>query len=88
MGTYGATDGSNGFATVALPSSSVFLGGTRVDASLTFFATQDVQPDAWLYEDGSRAFRGYSDIREELYLGWVSTDLVQMVNRTAMRLCH
>lgn len=85
VGTYGATDGSNAFRDC---DTAVIFGlpwRDRVDATLTFFATQGVQPDEWLRDDTLRAFKGYSDIREELYLGWTATDLVQIVNRTAMR---
>ena len=85
VGTYGSVDGSNQFRDCT---TAVVFGlpwRDRVDASLTFFATQGVQPDAWLKDETARRFRGYSDIREELYLGWVATDLVQIVNRTAMR---
>jgi hypothetical protein len=85
VGTYGSTDGTNEFREC---NTAVVFGlpwRDRVDASLTFFATQGVQPDSWLQNEAARSFRGYSDIREELYLGWVATDLVQIVNRTAMR---
>jgi hypothetical protein len=85
VGTYGSVDGSNQFRDCT---TAVVFGlpwRDRVDASLTFFATQGVQPDSWLKDETARRFRGYSDIREELYLGWVATDLVQIVNRTAMR---
>ncbi len=85
VGTYGSTDGNNAYRDCT---AAVVFGlpwRDRVDASLTFFATQGVQPDRWLRDETARAFRGYADIREELYLGWVATDLVQVVNRTAMR---
>lgn len=82
---YGAIDGSNDFRTCT---AGVIFGlpfRDPLDASLSFFALQGVQPDEWLSDDTRRRFREFNDIKHELWIGWTVTSLVQTVNRIATR---
>jgi len=51
----------------------------------TFMAHQGPQSDEWLHDNKYREFKGYSDIRSAIYMGKLSTDLIQAVNRIRCR---
>lgn len=82
---YGAIDGRNDFrhCTAAVIFGLPFRD--PIDASLSFFALQGVQSDEWLRDETRRRFAEFEDIKQELWLGWTVTSLVQTVNRIATR---
>ena len=51
----------------------------------TFMAYQGPQSDEWLHDDKCREFKGYEDIRSAIYVGKLSTDIIQAVNRIRCR---
>lgn len=85
VGHYGNLDGRNDFRDCTVCVAFGLPYRDPLDATLTFFAMQGTKPDAWFKDRKARRFEGFADIREELYIGWTITDLVQAANRTAMR---
>lgn len=51
----------------------------------TFMAYQGQQSDQWLHNSKYRTFKEYEDIRSAIYVGKLSTDIIQAVNRIRCR---
>lgn len=84
---YGALDGRNDFR--ECDSVAIFGLDYRnpADASVSFMALQGsrVQTTEWFRDPSRRSFGGHSDIREALNRGWITSSLIQAVNRIRTR---